>query len=76
MQKPESDLRTLINLAGMKARATDGHLTIFRFTHKWKVMLGTPDLDTEKGRDQVDALRGHESLPEALSYLIIGEQEV
>ncbi len=39
-------------------------------------MLGIPNLDTGEGSEQVRALRGHETLEEALSYLIIGEQEV
>ncbi len=62
MQKPESDLRTLITLAEMKAKDYDGHLTIMRFSTEWKVMFGTPNLDTGDGRKQVKALKGYESL--------------
>ena len=74
MQRPESDLRTLITLAEMKARDHDGHLTIMRFTTEWKAMLGTPNLDTGKGREQIKALKGYESLEDALLYLITGER--
>jgi hypothetical protein len=72
MQRPESDLRTLITLAEMKAdRNTDGHLTIMRFSTEWKVMLGTPNLDTGEGRKQVGAIKGYESLENALLYIVI-----
>ena len=77
MQNPGNDLRTLISLVEMKAdRNADGHLTIMRFTTEWKVMFGTPNLDTGEGRGQVRELIGHETLEEALSYLIICKQEV
>lgn len=71
MQRQERDLRTLIILAEMKARNHDGHLTIMRFTTGWKAMLGTPDLDTSKGREQISTLKGYESLEDALFYLIV-----
>ena len=74
IQTPTPDLRTLISLAEMKARDYGGHLTIMRFTTEWKAMLGTPELDTGEGRDQVLNLKGYESLEDALSYLIIDEQ--
>ena len=74
MQRPESDLRTLITLAEMKARDYDGHLTIMRFSTEWKVMLGTPNLDTGEGSEQVRTLKGYESLEDALLYLIIEGQ--
>jgi len=71
MQTPKPDLRTLISLAEMKASDYGGHLTIMRFSTEWKVMLGTPELDTGEGRKQARALKGYESLEDALSYLII-----
>ena len=76
MQTPKPDLRTLISLAEMKARDYSGHLTIMRFTTEWKAMFGTPELDTGEGRKQVLNLKGYESLEDALSYLIIDEQEI
>jgi len=58
MQKPENDLRTLMSLAEMKAdRDADGHLTIMRFTIHWKILLGTPDLDSGNGRDEIRPLK-------------------
>jgi hypothetical protein len=75
MQTPNPDLRMLISLAEMRARDYGGHLTIMRFSTEWKAMLGTPNLDTGDGREQVRALNGYESLEDALSYLIIDEQE-
>lgn len=53
------------------ARRTDGHLTLMRFTTGWKVMLGTPDLDSGHGRDQVLVLSSHSTLAEALRDLLI-----
>jgi len=60
----------------MKARDYDGHLTIMRFSTEWKAMLGTPNLDTGDGRRQLRVFKGYESLEDALSYLIIDEQEI
>ncbi|MBU1023488.1 hypothetical protein KKB99_04280 [bacterium] len=74
MQRSESDLRTLITLVEMKARDYDGHLTIMRFSTEWKAMLGTPNLDTGEGRNQVRTIKGYESLEQALLYLIIEGQ--
>ena len=75
--KAKSDLRTLMNLAELKAEQfTDGHLTIMRFTTEWKAMFGTPNLDTHEGREQVRDLRGNESLEEALEYLIIRPRDI
>jgi hypothetical protein len=76
MQRPESNLRTLITLAEMKARDYNGHLTIMRFSTGWKAMFGTPNLDSGEGRKQVSTLKGHESLEQALLYLIIEEQGI
>ena len=75
IQTPTPDLRTLISLVEIKARDYSGHLTIMRFSTEWKAMLGTPELDTGEGRKQVRALKGYESLEDALSYLVIDEQE-
>jgi len=69
IQKPANDLRSLISLAEMKAvRESDGHLTIMRFQNHWKATLGILNPDSNNNRE-------HESLEEALSYLIIGESE-
>ena len=75
MQTQKPDLRTLISLAEIKAGHYDGHLSIMRFSTEWKAMLGTPEFVTGEGRKQARALKGYESLEDALSYLVINEQE-
>lgn len=69
-QLPGSDLRTLFNLAEMKAMETDGHLTIFRFTRSWKIMSGTPG---NLNHELMNSLPGYGNLEEALSKFIIQE---
>ena len=65
---PSLDLLTLAeNLACEKA---DGHLTILRFTTGWKVAIGTPSLFGTEGRDEVEKLKSHKTLAEALANLI------
>jgi hypothetical protein len=60
-------LEDLIELyEGLVFRREDGHLTIMRFTTGWKVMPGTPDLDTGAGRDQIMILTSHKTLEAAL----------
>ena len=48
----------------------DGHLTIMRFTTGWKVMPGTPNLDTGAGREAVGELTSYRTLREALIAII------
>ena len=70
--KGKSDLRTLMNLAELKAEQfADGHLTIMRSATEWKAMFGTLNLDTHEGRERIIPLRGHETLEETLEYLVI-----
>jgi len=49
-------------------RREDGHLTIFKWTTGWKAMLGTPDLDTGHGRNEVWILPMFKSLDEAVKW--------
>lgn len=50
---------------------TDGHITFFRFTSGWKIFLGTPDLDTGEGRQEILYTPGHyPTLREALIYFL------
>jgi len=66
------DLDTLIFLAeNFAEQFEDGHLTIMKFTTEWKVMLGTPNLDSEEGRKEVSKLNGHKTLEKALLDLIL-----
>lgn len=64
-------LQFLLNQAITYARIKhDGHLTILRFTTGWKAAYGTPDLDTNVGRKQVEQLKSFPSLEEVLEHLI------
>lgn len=65
------DLSTLVSLAENLANEQDGHLSIFRFTTGWKVMLGTPNLDTGQGREEIKKLKTYKSLKYALASLIL-----
>jgi len=65
------DLATLVSLAENLANEQDGHLSIFRFTTGWKVILGTPNLDTGQGREEIKKLKAYKSLRYALASLIL-----
>jgi hypothetical protein len=71
------DLDTLVALAERKAAVeADGHFSLLRFTTGWKCMLGTPDLDSGRGRKQVSALKTYRSPREALiSFLLRNEAD-
>ncbi len=47
-----------------------GHLTIMRVDTGWKVMFGTPDMDTEAGQIELQKLRTFKTLYEALATLV------
>ena len=73
----EFDEGHLLDILAVKAqRKYDGHYTVLRFTHGYKVALGTPDLDSDQGRWQVFALPEYDTLKEALVAAIILEQSV
>jgi hypothetical protein len=64
-------LEDLIDLAeGIVSIKNDGHLTIMRFGEGWKVMAGTPNLDTGVGRNEIKKLKPHKTLEAALVALI------
>lgn len=66
-QAESLDLATLLALIESRAVAhRDGHLTILRFTTGWKILLGTPDLDSGAGREEVWQLPTYPTLREAL----------
>lgn len=67
----DMDLETLIALAEHRAVEYDGHITILRFTTGWKVMYGTPNLDTGEGRNEIGALKSHHTLKAALVSLVL-----
>lgn len=72
MDPEEFDLETLIGLAeALASKHADGHLTMLRFTSGWKVAIGTPDLDSGIGRDQVLRLTAYPTLRVALVALLI-----
>lgn len=66
MTKREKRLLKMLRLAEDTAiQATDGHLTIMRFTTGWKIMLATPVM-TIDGHDEVKKLPIFKSLEAAL----------
>ncbi len=67
----DADIASLLAQATLLAKAkTGGHLTIMRFTTGWKVMLGTPNLDT--GKDEMGQLICYSSMESALQALLVG----
>lgn len=72
VRREDLNLETLIALAEMlAAEASDGHLTLMRFTTGWKAFLKTPDLDTGDGREEVAITQMHATLNEALINLLL-----
>ncbi|OQA93941.1 MAG: hypothetical protein BWY27_00007 [Bacteroidetes bacterium ADurb.Bin234] len=66
------NLETLIALAEkVAAEASDGHLTLMRFTTGWKAFLKTPNLDTGDGRKEVADIQMYATLKEALINLLL-----
>lgn len=69
------DLELLMQIAQAKAASiSDGHLTIMKFTTHWKVLFGTPNLDSKLGRRQVWHLKSYGSLKEALVDILTREE--
>jgi hypothetical protein len=58
------DLLTLVCMAAKYHE--DGHLTILKFTTGWKCMIGTPDLDSGGGRNQIAAIKSYKSMDDAI----------
>ncbi len=62
----------LLNLLKIFANEyQDGHYTIMSFTTGYKIMFGTPDLDSGKGRDRVNQLPIYQTMKEALVWAIL-----
>ena len=86
-QRKGANLETLLSMAeAIALKKADGHLTIFRYTTNWKVMLCTPDLisgtdcvsGSEKGElygpyQELRELKGYPTLEKALKAFIISE---
>lgn len=77
----DASIEELLYIVQMIADTSfDGHFTIMRFTCHWKVMLGTPDLRTGQGFEEVlnrqeyrtfkqallGAIRSHINIPKSL----------
>ena len=63
-------------IALSESEGPDGHITIFRFSTHWKVMLGTPDLDSGAGRNEVLNLPHGNTLQRAIeNYLAYLSQQ-
>lgn len=48
----------------------DGHFFILSFTTHYKGNIGTPDLDTGEGRDEIWKLEGFNSVEELLEWML------
>ena len=69
---PFFDVAHLLTLVTVEAtRWHDGHFAIFAFTSGFKVMFGTPDLDSGQGRSEVAALPTCPTLREALLAALV-----
>jgi len=71
---PIEDLNLDILLALAERRAvaeTDGHLTLLRFTTGWKFLLGIPNLDSGKGREEISVLKSYPTSKEALVAFLL-----
>lgn len=66
------DLNTLFKiLEEMAKKEANGHITIMKFTTGWKVAFSTPDLDSDRGREQISKFKKHATLEEAIKDLLI-----
>ncbi len=64
---PKLSTNDLIAIATMAAKCyADGHLTILKFTTGWKCMVGTPDLDSGEGRNQIAVIETYKSMNDAI----------
>lgn len=70
-KKIETFLREILREA---QKHHDGHFTLLAFTTGFKCAFGTPDLDSGKGREQVDNLPKYGQLSEALGMLLLVPQ--
>ncbi len=71
------DLETLLGLVELLAeQEIDGWLTLLRFAAGWKVALGTPDLETEAGRQAILRLPAYGQLKDALVELLVRRKQV
>ncbi len=73
---PETvDLELLMQIAQAKAASvSSGHLTIMKFSTHWKILFGTPNLDSEDGRIQVWNLKSYDTLKKALVDILTMEE--
>jgi hypothetical protein len=66
-----SNLEQLLTACEEIAKTScDGHLTIYRFTTGWKVILGTPEMSIPEQYLLSDLIPGKMSLPEALKSFL------
>lgn len=71
MSGKNGDVAELVRQVEQVAREQHGgHLTIMSFTTHWKAAYGTPDLDSGKGRWEVESLPAYPTLEAALAGLL------
>ena len=47
-----------------------GHLFLMRLSTGWKAMYGSPDFDSEKGQQEIQKLKTHKTLYDAVQSLV------
>ncbi len=71
------DLDTLLGLVELLAEHdAEGRLTLLRFAAGWKVALGTPDFETEEGRQAVLRLPAYGQLKDVLVALLVRRRQM
>ena len=74
LQEADSDtprLPTLLRQAEqIAAEKHGGHLTLLRLSTGWKAMYGSPDFDSQSGQQEIQKLKTHKTLSEAVSSLL------
>jgi hypothetical protein len=65
-----SNDKLLVLVEELAIKKKDGHVSIMRFTGGWKVFLGTPDLRSGDGDEQVAGQKVHKELRNGLIYLL------
>ncbi len=68
-------IEELLNLVETLAKeSNDGHLTMMRFTSGWKIFLGTPDLDSGDGREQIGKQVSYKEIRDGMISLLKNPQ--
>lgn len=74
LQEADEKTPKLPNLLRQAERIADekhgGHLTLMRLNTGWKAMFGSPDVASEEGQKEIQKLKTHKTLYEAVHSLL------